>query len=163
MPDLKLEILQELPFSSKEEEALLNLIRTSDCLHRAMQRRTKEWGVTTTQYNVLRILRGAQPHGLTCAAIGSRMLTAEPDITRLLGRLQKLKLIKQARDKHDRRVVWTRIAMQGLKLLLAMDPAVETAPKEFLGHMDKTDVAELIRLLELARRNSEDLVGLSKG
>jgi len=59
--------------------------------------------------------------------------------------------------------VWTRIAMQGLKLLLAMDPAVETAPKEFLGHMDKTDVAELIRLLELARRNSEDLVGLSKG
>ena len=163
MSSLKLEILQELPFSSKQEEALLNLLRTSDCVHRAMQRRTREWGVTTTQYNVLRILRGAHPEGLTCSAIGSRMLTAEPDITRLLGRLVKLKLIKQERDKHDRRVVWTRIAAPGLELLRAMDPTVESTPRELLGHMDEADVAELIRLLELARRSSEDQIALAKG
>ena len=63
MAGLKLEIAQERPFSSLEEEALLNLLRTADCLHRAFHRKTRDWGVTSTQYNVLRILRGAQPEG----------------------------------------------------------------------------------------------------
>jgi len=62
MAALKLEIVQEPPFSSVEEEALLNLLRTSDCLHRAFHRKTRDWGVTSTQYNILRILRGARPH-----------------------------------------------------------------------------------------------------
>ena len=66
MAGLKREIAQERPFSSREEEAFLNLLRTSDCLHRAFQRSTREWGITSTQYNVLRILRGAHPQGLTC-------------------------------------------------------------------------------------------------
>ena len=91
MTSLKLEIAQERPFSSVEEEALLNVMRTSDFLHRAFHHETKDWGVTSTQYNVLRILRGAQPRGLTCAAIGSRMIAAEPDITRLLARLKATK------------------------------------------------------------------------
>jgi len=98
MAGLKLEIMQERPFASLEEEALLNLLRTSDCLNRAFHVNTRGWGVTSTQYNVLRILRGAQPDGLTCAAIGSRMIAAEPDITRLLKRLKALKLIRQDRD-----------------------------------------------------------------
>ncbi len=76
MAGLKLEIVQEAPFSSVHEEALLNLLRTSDCLQRAIQLNTRHWGLSSTQYNVLRILRGAQPHGLTCSAIGSRMITA---------------------------------------------------------------------------------------
>jgi hypothetical protein len=67
MVSLKLEIAQEPPFSSPEEEALLNLVRTADWLNRAFHRNTRDWGVTSTQYNVLRILRGAQPHGLTCS------------------------------------------------------------------------------------------------
>ena len=115
MAGLKLEILQERPFASLEEEALLNLLRASDCLNRAFHRKTREWGVSSTQYNVLRILRGAHPDGLTCAAIGSRMITAEPDITRLLARLKALKLIRQQRDSEDRRVVWTRISEAGLE------------------------------------------------
>ena len=122
MAALKHEIAQELPFSSIEEEAVLNLMRTSDCLHRAFQRRTRDWGISSTQYNVLRILRGAQPHGLTCSEIGNRMITAEPDITRLLARMKALKLIRQQRDRHDRRVVWTQISSTGLELLLKMDP-----------------------------------------
>ena len=88
MTGLKLEIAQERPFSSQEEEALLNLLRTSDCLQRAFHCKTRNWGLTSTQYNVLRILRGAQPRGLTCSAIGGRMITADPDITRLLARLK---------------------------------------------------------------------------
>lgn len=155
MAGLKLEIAQEPPFSSQEEEALLNLLRTSDYLHRAFHLKTRDWGVTSTQYNVLRILRGAQPHGLTCSAIGDRMITAEPDITRLLSRLKTLKFVRQQRDPHDRRVVWTRISETGLKLLLEMDPVIQQLPVDLLGHLDKNELAEFIRLLELARIQSE--------
>ena len=156
MAALKHEIAQERPFSSIEEEALLNVMRTADCLHRTFQRRTRDWGITSTQYNVLRILRGSHPQGLTCSAIGDRMITAEPDITRLLARMKALKLIKQQRDKRDRRVVWTQISAAGLELLGKMDPEVTRAPKELLGHMDREEVVELTRLLELARKNCLD-------
>ena len=151
MPSLKLEIQQSPPFSSPEEEALLNLLRTSDCLQRALQRKIRPWGLTGTQYNVLRILRGAHPEGLPCAAIGDRMIASEPDITRLLARLRRLKLIRQHRDRRDRRVVLTQITESGLELLQTMDPAVRSAPKELLGHIPGSGLAELIRLLELAR------------
>jgi DNA-binding MarR family transcriptional regulator len=154
--DLKVEIGQERPFSSMAEEALLNLMRTADCLHRAMQRKTRAWGVTSTQYNVLRILRGAHPEGLTCSAIGSRMITAEPDITRLLARLKTLKLIRQQRDKRDRRVLWTHISTAGLALLEEMDPVVQQFPKETLGQLDDSQMSALIGLLELARKNCQD-------
>jgi len=156
MAGLKLEIAQEPPFSSAEEEALLNVMRTSDCLHRAFHRNTRNWGITSTQYNVLRILRGAQPDGLTCSAIGARMITAEPDITRLLSRLKALKFVRQQRDKRDRRVVWTQISESGLELLKEMDPVIQGLPGELLGHLEKGEVAELIRLLELARTHCGD-------
>lgn len=156
MASLKSEIAQGPPFSSAEEEALLNLFRTADCLQRAFQRKTRNWAVTPTQYNVLRILRGARPQGLTCSAIGSRMITAEPDITRLLARLKKNGLIRQQRNRHDRRVVWTQISAAGLELLGEMDPSIRLIPGELLGHMDGAELAELIRLLELARMHSEE-------
>jgi DNA-binding MarR family transcriptional regulator len=156
MSSLKLEIVQEPPFASVEEEALLNLMRTSDCLHRAFHLKTRQWGVTSTQYNVLRILRGAQPHGLTCSAIGHRMITAEPDITRLLARMKALKWIKQERDKADRRVLWTHISNAGMALLNEMDPVILAVPGELLGHLNRGELTELIRLLELARNRCGD-------
>jgi DNA-binding MarR family transcriptional regulator len=156
MAALKHEIVQERPFSSPEEEALLNLLRTADCLQRAFQRMSREWGVTNTQYNVLRILRGSHPQGLTCSAIGDRMITAEPDITRLIGRLKALKLVRQHRDRRDRRVVWTQIADAGLELLRQMDPAIQQEPKTLLGHLSKEELAELTRLLEQARKPCVD-------
>jgi DNA-binding MarR family transcriptional regulator len=156
MGGLKLEIAQELPFTSVEEEALLNLMRSADCVNRAFHRKTRDWGVTSTQYNVLRILRGARPHGLTCSAIGDRMITAEPDITRLLSRLKTLKFVRQQRDPHDRRVVWTKISESGLELLKQMDPVIEKAPRELLGHLSEAELAEFIRLLELARNPCEE-------
>lgn len=152
MPDLKSEIAQAAPFSSVEEEAILNLVRTSDFFQRAFQQKMRGWGLTSTQYNVLRILRGALPDGLTCAAIGARMITAEPDITRLLARLKRLKLIRQHRDRHDHRVVWTQISEAGLNLLEAMDPVIRRIPVELLGHMKNADLSEMIRLLEQARQ-----------
>jgi DNA-binding MarR family transcriptional regulator len=156
MAGLKHEIAQERPFSSMEEEAFLNLLRTTDCLQRAFQRRSRHWGVTSTQYNVLRILRGAQPQGLTCSAIGERMITEVPDITRLLARLKAMKLIRQQRDKRDRRVVWTQISLSGLELLGQMDPEIEQAPKDLLSHLKGTELSEMIRLLELARHSCLD-------
>ena len=152
MAGLKVEISQGRPFASLEEEALLNLMRTSDSLNRAFQLKIRGWTVTSTQYNVLRILRGAQPDGLTCSAIGDRMITAEPDITRLLGRLKALKLIEQRRDRNDRRVLWTFISATGLKMLDEMEPMILKVPRELLGHMDEAKLSELIRLLEIARK-----------
>jgi DNA-binding MarR family transcriptional regulator len=156
MAGLKLEIAQERPFASLEEEALLNLLRTSDCLNRAFHLKTRGWGVTSTQCNVLRILRGAHPNGLTCAAIGSRMIAAEPDITRLLARLKALKLIRQRRDAHDRRSVRTEISEAGLALLKEMDPVILRLPGELLDRLKRAELAELIRLLELARGSNEE-------
>ncbi len=154
MAGLKSEIEQNQPFASAEEEAFLNIVRTSDCLLRAIQRSTRGWGLTATQYNVLRILRGAGAQGLTCAAIGARMIAAEPDITRLLARLKRLKLIRQHRDRKDRRVVRTEIAAAGLKLLRSMDPLIQRVPIELLGHMSRAELAECSRLLERARQPS---------
>jgi DNA-binding MarR family transcriptional regulator len=163
MVSLKQEIEQERPFASIEEEVFLNLLRSSDYLNRAFQRRTRGYGVTSTQYNVLRILRGAQPEGLTCASIGRRMITAEPDITRLLNRLKALRLIRQHRDRHDRRVVWTQITETGLELLVTMDPVIERAPSDLLGHMRPQELAELSRLLELARKEDAIPVAVENG
>jgi DNA-binding MarR family transcriptional regulator len=156
LSSLKDEIAQQRPFSSPAEEALLNLMRTADCLQRAMQRSTKAWHITSTQYNVLRILRGAHPGGLACSAIGDRMITAEPDITRLLGRLKALKLIRQQRDKKDRRVVTTFIADAGLALLAEMDPVVSQSPTRMLGHLTDGELQEFVRLLEKARQKCDD-------
>jgi len=153
MARLKSEIAQTSPFSSLEEEAILNVMRTSDCFERAFQHKTREWGLTQTHYNVLRILRGAQPDGLPCAAIGERMIAMEPDITRLLRRLKLVKLIRQHRDRQDRRVVWTQISETGLDLLRAMDPVIQRIPLELLGHIGRGELAEMIRLLESARQS----------
>ena len=142
---------QALNFSSPQEEALLNILRSADCLHRAFQQRLKPYGLTSTQYNALRILRGAYPNGLTCSAIGNMMITPEPDITRLLGRLKAQRFLTQQRDQHDRRVVWTHISAQGREVLAKLDGIVEQAPKELLGGLNCQEVGELIRLLAKAQ------------
>jgi DNA-binding MarR family transcriptional regulator len=156
VPKLQNEIAQQRPFTSSAEEALLNLMRTADCVNRTAQRITRGWGITSTQYNVLRILRGAHPEGLTCSAIGDRMIAADPDITRLLSRLKTLKLVRQQRDKRDRRVVWTHISQNGLELLAEMDPTVQQMPAEILGHLNEAQVSQFIHLLELARARCHD-------
>jgi DNA-binding MarR family transcriptional regulator len=153
---LRSEIAQQRPFSGSAEEALLNIARTADCLERAMQRSTRQWNVTSTQYNVLRILRGAHPQGLPCSVIGDRMVTADPDITRLLARLKALKLIRQERDKKDRRVVLTFISPAGLALLSEMDETISQLPAQLLGHLGEDDLRTLIGLLERARLHGDN-------
>lgn len=151
MASLKFEIIQDPPFFSVEEEAFLNLLRSADSLERAFHLKTRDWAVTTTQYNVLRILRGAYPNPLTCSAIGDRMITAVPDITRLLARLKTMNLIEQKRDEQDRRIVWTWISDEGLDKLRTMDPVIQQLPGKLLGHMRHEELEQLIHLLEKAR------------
>lgn len=139
--------LEARRFSSPQEEALLSLIRSADCLQRAFQQKLKPSGLTATQYNVLRILRGSDPKGLTCSAVGRMMITPEPDITRLLGRLKTQKLVMQQRDEHDRRIIWNHITAAGLAILNDLDGIVEQAPRDLLGGLNCTEVADLIRLL----------------
>jgi DNA-binding MarR family transcriptional regulator len=138
-------------FSSPHEEALLTLMRSADCLHRSFQQRLKPSGLTATQYNVLRILKAARPGGLTCSAIGRMMITPEPDITRLLGRLKTQKLLCQQRDAKDRRVVWTRITAEGMDVLGKLDGVVEQAPRELFRELSREELHELTRLLRKAR------------
>ena len=142
---------QAQSFSSPQEEALLNLMRSADCLHRAMQQRLKPSGLTITQYNVLRILRAGRPAGLTCSSIGRMMITPEPDITRLLARLKAQALLSQQRDLHDRRVVWSQITDLGLEVLLKLDGIVEQAPRELLQELTREELHTLTRLLRKAQ------------
>jgi DNA-binding MarR family transcriptional regulator len=148
---LQEELKQNIPFTSREQEAYLSLLRTADALESKVEAKLKEFGLTGTQYNALRILRGAGPDGIPCSEIGERMITRDPDITRLLDRLQKRGLVERSRGKQDRRVIYGKIAAAGLKLLREMDSPVEKHGRELLRHVSQTDLKLLIDLLEQVR------------
>ena len=134
-----------------EEVAFLELCRTQDLLARRLSVLLKAEDLSATQYNVLRILRGA-PEGLPCGEVGNRMITRDPDITRLLDRLEKRGLIVRSRDSQDRRMVMARITPEGLKLLARMDEPVRTGHRSQLGHLGRERLRTLIELLQAARQ-----------
>jgi DNA-binding MarR family transcriptional regulator len=136
--------------ASPEEAAFLDLLRTADRLSRGLAGVLKAESLSPTQYNVLRILRGA-PEGLSCGEIGDRMITRDPDITRLLDRLEKRRLISRAREARDRRTVLTRITPAGLALLARLDEPVRQAHRRQLGHLGPARLRALARLLRAAR------------
>ena len=133
-----------------EEAVFLDLIRTTDMLSRGLVRVLKTEDLSSTQYNVLRILRGS-PAGLPCGEIANRMITRDPDVTRLLDRLEKRGLISRCRETEDRRTVMTRITADGLKLLARLDEPVQTAHRKQLGHLGRERLRELAELLSAAR------------
>ena len=151
---LQHELGKRQPFNCAEEEAFLSIIRTADVLHRAAAEMFKAHELSGTQYNVLRILRGTCPagtSGLACSAIADQMLTRDPDMTRLLDRLEKRGLISRAREEKDRRVVRTCITEKGLAVLAELDPVIADCHRKHLGHMSQTQLRQLIDLLEVAR------------
>ena len=133
-----------------EEAAFLDLQRTCDLLSRGPAQILKTEDLSATQYNVLRILRGSLD-GLPCGEIANRMITRDPDITRLLDRLEKRGLISRWRETKDRRVVMARITPSGLKLLSRLDDPVEDAHRKQLGHVGKDRLRALAELLAAAR------------
>ncbi|HWQ54594.1 MAG TPA: MarR family transcriptional regulator [Bryobacteraceae bacterium] len=136
--------------SSLEEAAFLDLVRTTDMLSRGPAQVLKSEDLSSTQYNVLRILRGA-PEGLTCGEIAGRMITRDPDITRLLDRLEKRGLISRSRESRDRRMVMTRIAPEGLNVLARLDRPVQEAHRKQLGHLGRERLRLLAELMAACR------------
>ena len=136
---------------SAEEAVFVELIRTADLLSRSPSRLLKSKDLSSTQYNVLRILRGA-PEGLTCGEIGERMITRDPDVTRLLDRMEKRELVSRCRDTEDRRAVKTRITLTGLKTLAELDGPVLAVHRQQLGHLGQERLLALGELLGEARQ-----------
>ena len=133
-----------------EEAVFLDLLRTTDILSRGLVHVLKAEELSATQYNVLRILRGT-PEGLPCGEIARRMITRDPDVTRLLDRLERRGLISRWREKKDRRTVMARITPDGLKLLTRLDEPVQDAHRKQLGHLGRKRLGTLTELLRVAR------------
>jgi DNA-binding MarR family transcriptional regulator len=133
-----------------EEAAFLDLLRTTDMLSRGLVKVLKRERISSTQYNVLRILRGS-PDGLPCGEIANRMITRDPDVTRLLDRLEKRQLISRCREDKDRRTVMAWITKEGLGVLARLDEPVQTAHRKQLGHLGRERLLALTDLLRDAR------------
>ena len=136
--------------TSPEEKLFVELVRTADQLSRGPAALLKQAELSPTQYNVLRILRGA-PDGLPCGEIARRLISREPDITRLLDRMEKRGLISRCREEQDRRTVLTRITEAGLELVNGLDEPVLAVHQEQLGHLGRRRLADLSELLRQAR------------
>ena len=157
-PGLQSELKQKSPFTSAEQEAYLALLRTADVLETQVEAKLKEFGLTGTQYNALRILRGAGSEGLPCSEIGERMITRDPDITRLLDRMEKQELITRERQTDDRRVVKTRVTSKGLDILKNLDGPVHEMHKNQFEHLSSAQLKELVDLLEAVHLREAALV-----
>lgn len=150
-PTLQQDIRQRKPFSSLEQEAYLSVVRSAWALSDMVEDLLKPYGISATQYNVLRILRGAGGDGLCRNELRDRMLTRMPDMTRLLDRMEEAGLVTRSRERDDRRMVLTRITPRGQDLLKQLDAPIDDLHRRQLSRLDQAQLRSLIDLLTLAR------------
>ena len=149
---LQRELKKKRPFDSPEQETALQILRTNDQLQNRLGRFFRGYGLTSSQYNVLRILRGeGQP--LPSLEIAERMVQVVPAITGLIDRLEKQGLVERKRCEQDRRIVYVALTTKAGELLEQIDSPLNALHKELLGHLTRTELNELSRLLEQARAN----------
>lgn len=148
---LREELRQEKPFRSLHEEALLSIARTEAVMRERLERVLAPHGLTMTQYNVLRILRGAGKEGIPTLVIRDRMIHAAPGITRLLDKLETAGLARRERCSPDRRQVLCYITARGLEVLDQLDEAMRRADDEVVGDLDEAEQRDLLELLERVR------------
>jgi DNA-binding MarR family transcriptional regulator len=151
MADLKSELKQTRDFESLEQEAALNIQRTASQISGPYDRLFKDTGLSGGLYNILRILRGQKGGGLACSHIGERMVTRDPDVTRLTDKLLKMGLVSRDRSTTDRRVVLISLTTEGNRVLAKLDQPISELNKRVLGHLSRTELKELNRLLVKAR------------
>jgi DNA-binding MarR family transcriptional regulator len=144
------ELKKKNPFGAPEQEAALNILRTSDQLQNRFGRLFRQYGLTPSQYNVLRILRG-EGRPMPSQEIAERLIQVVPAMTGLVDRLEKQELVRRERCTRDRRVIFIDLSEKGQKLLAEMDRPVLDLHRELLGHLSTTELAELSRLLEKSR------------
>ena len=150
---LQQELKKKKPFDSPEQEAILNILRTNDQFQNRFGRLLREFGMTSSQYNVLRILRGeGQP--MPCLEIASRMIQVVPAMTGLLDRLEKQRLVGRERCTEDRRIVYVTLTDKASRLLGSMDERVMNEHRALIGHLSRAELKELSRLLEKARESA---------
>ena len=159
---LAADIQQKKRFTSLEQEAFLLLQRTTSELTEIGDQVLKAAGLSGPQYNVLRILRGAGASGLACGEISDRMIKRDPDMTRLLDRMEKRGLVSRRRESADRRVITARITRAGLDLLARLDSPVNATHREQLGHLSKQKLRTLIEILDQARRRKTTTISRKK-
>lgn len=148
---LREEIKQGKPFGSLEQEAMLNLMRTAALLEHELSEMMKSHGVTLTQHNVLRILRGAGEKGLVRNEVSERLVAQVPDVTRLMDRLVEMGMVTRTRDTNDRRCVIARITRRGLDVLEKIEEPLMEIHRRQLGHMTEEELQTLVALLTKAR------------
>jgi DNA-binding MarR family transcriptional regulator len=148
---LQREIRQRVPFADIEEEVFLSVLRTADALLQPEAALLRTHDLSFAQFNVLRILRGAGADGASCGDIAERMVKRDPDVTRLLDRLEERGLVRRFRDRRDRRVVMAAITDAGRALIAPLDESVPAVHREQLRHMTRKQLETLAHLLALAR------------
>jgi DNA-binding MarR family transcriptional regulator len=157
MRRLRQAIKQRKPFQSLQQEVFLEVLRTGHALVQDLVDLLKPYGLTQPQYNVLRILRGAGTAGLPTGEVGARMVASrEPDVTRLLVRMERSGLVRRERDPDNRRIVTARITREGLRVLKALDQPVLDMHADQLEHMTRRELEYLATLLERARREEDN-------
>ncbi len=152
---LQHELKKRKPFELPEQEASLSIARTADRFGICFARLFREFGITPSQYNVLRILRG-EGKPLPILEIADRLLAVVPGITGLIDRLERMGLVARDRSTADRRVVFVGITPAGLELLCKIDPHESALHKKLLGHLSRAEIEQLIDLLERARKSLDD-------
>ncbi len=152
---IQAEIQQSKPFNSLEDEAAVALQLTADRLDWRLSEMLKAFGLSPTQYNALRILRGAGDEGRSCSEMAERMINHDPDITRLVDRLERRGLVARSREGRDRRVITTRITPAGLDLLATLDRPLEEFGRKILGPLGEQRLRTLIQLLQAVREQTE--------
>ncbi|MEO8369889.1 MAG: MarR family transcriptional regulator [Candidatus Solibacter sp.] len=150
---LQRELKQSKAIASVAEESLLNIVRTADVLLHSLTMLMKPYQISPTQYNVLRILRGAGEQGVSCKEIAARLVARDPDITRLMDRLEQRELIVRDRAKEDRRIVTHRLTQAGLDLLSDLHRPLEAANRQFTKDLEAADLRKLVDVLEQIRTN----------
>lgn len=150
------ELKQSKPFRSLEQEALLSIERTAAILSHGVADALRRYEITPTQYNVLRILRGAGEQGLCRNEVRDRLVAQVPDVTRLLDRMEEMGLVDRERAEDDRRMVFTRLTRKGSQLLSRIDEPVARLHERQLGHLSAAKLRTLIELLAEARQGSRE-------
>lgn len=150
---LQKELKKKHPFESKTTEAVVNILKTSDVMTNRLGRLFREYGLTLSQYNVLRILRG-EGKPLPSLEIADRMVQVVPAITGLVDRLEKQDFVERKRCQEDRRVIYIELTNKAKKLLKKMDTPVDQIHDNLIGHLNAGELKELSRLLEKARLSS---------
>lgn len=154
MSDLQRELKKKKPFESAAQEAILNILRTSDKFQNQVGKLLREYGLTSSQYNVLRILRG-EGAPLPCLEIADRMIQVVPAITGLIDRLEAQELVTRERCTEDRRVIYVAITAKAEKILKAIDQPLMDMHETLVGHLTTAELRELSRLLVKARETRE--------